>query len=176
MLSSVPAGWWWGIAAAVIAALIAWLGHTFLTAGTVLWNTQRAKVEIGTEVRAGLTPLGNRIYVRHVRDGPDVVDEKGRLKNRDHLFRVDRKTGALVARWRCDKRLGSQFKCYVDLCEPSKAEDGIISALEQAGVENVSRDGQASLFPDRYWFLLPGYPNTVTVDGFRNNLYPPRAH
>ena len=104
----------------------------------------------------------------HVRDGKDQVDDKGPLLNRTVKFSGPDIRGMLTAKVRFDRRLGFQFKCFVD--HGALAIDEVKAALIGSGFTDIGKGGGP---PRRVWFLTPDYGTCQTVDGITNNFsYP----
>jgi hypothetical protein len=173
-ISEVSNSWWYSILALVAAGMLAWIAREIAQVGSWFWGTQSARVELEREVSDALSHLSNDIYVLHVRDIADPTDSRARLRNRSHRFRRSRRTGRLVARWRCNRLLGCQFKCHLEQsCVPRKSQEEMIEALKAANFLRPTRDVHSVRHPDSYYFLLSDYD--ATSDGpFENNIYPPR--
>lgn len=166
----------WAAASISVAALLAWIGRESARSGTAIWNTHLARVRIGADVLTHLEDLHGELFLRHVRDGHDYLDEKGDLRNKDHRFKRVNRDASRSVRWRCRRNVNCQFKCYFEILGGQLTSvDAVKGALKTAGFSSIDRDGTPEIFPNRYWFILPGYPSSTTIEGYTNNSYPPAS-
>ena len=151
----------------IIAAVVAGLILTY--AVPQIWrrlNLARGRIRI--RLTEDLPDQRVALTLRHVRDGKDVVDEKGLLKNRDVLFRRTSMTGEFAATVAYERRLGFQFKCYVE--SPPQFETAVRQTLVSSGIVSVENEQNHR---ERLWFLLPNAEMCRTVDGYENNFFGP---
>ena len=127
-----------------------------------------ASVHIALHLAEELQRLNLHFGILHVRDGKDEVPGHGDLLNQEIPFQPIDRRGTIVAAVQYQKRLGFQFKCFVD---PGSVEyERVQKLLEAAKFSDVSK-GEGTTF--RIWFILPDYPKYKTTDGISNNYYYP---
>jgi hypothetical protein len=109
--------------------------------------------------------------VRHVRDGKDEIADHGPLLNEDIPFKAVDKSGKIQATVKYARKLGFQYKCYVDFLN-SETFETTKQKLSEAGFEQISQDLERE---NRAWFLIKGKPAVETRDKekFTNNYFYP---
>jgi hypothetical protein len=115
-----------------------------------------------------LQKLNLRFEILHVRDGKDEVKDAGPLLNEEIPFRAIDRHGTLEANVKYSKRLGFQFKCFVNQGEYSYEK--LEQALRGGQFIEITK-GIGPRF--RLFFILQDYPTYKTIDGFINNYYYP---
>lgn len=153
-----------GVAVAGIVALFARSSATFPG-----WSM--ARITITPPINDLSPTAGVRYTVRKIRDGTDQLKESSGLQNKNLSFRSVQGR-ELVAQVRYRKKLGFQFKCYLDLPEMRSLQE-VERLMFGTSWHSVSPDGTTpgGNPATRFWFLLEGYPICVTVDGYTNNLF-----
>lgn len=107
----------------------------------------------------------------YVRDGKEQTSgQVTSIKNKALPFNAIDGRGHLQCSVQHKKRLGFQFKCYVD--HSTMPRDRVISLLTTAGFEHPSI-GEGK--PNRIWFILPDYATHSTADNppLLNNFFYP---
>ncbi|MEQ6247452.1 hypothetical protein ABMC89_01030 [Sulfitobacter sp. HNIBRBA3233] len=137
----------------------------------------KAKAEIPDEI-AGLHLLfiryGNDLYLRDL--ASDREKYHGRLRNKVKQIRIDRETlgeRPIKVPLRVHKRLGSQFKLFVEVNgDPSPVVDYLEShdMISGVGVARRPFRGKHDTGRSRVWFLLDQIDKVETVDGMTNNF------
>lgn len=149
-----------GAGAAVAAAVVTGVWSRLLSFA----RSTRSVIELDPEPE--LLVLVERFALLYVRDGKDVVAEAGPIRNRiAEFFPSDESQATIVARFRHSRRLGAQFKCFVDF--EGEPADLVGSKLRRSGFDEPRLDEHRD---DRVWFLLHEYPRVETVDGHTNNF------
>jgi hypothetical protein len=115
-----------------------------------------------------LQKLNLQFELLHVRDGKDQVKDSGPLLNEEVPFRPIDRHGTLEAAVTYRKRLGFQFKCFVNQGEVDYSK--LEQLLKESGFVNISK-GVGPRF--RIFFVLQDYPTYTTIDGFLNNYFYP---
>jgi len=126
--------------------------------------TARIVIHLGDD----LQKLNLRFGVLHVRDGKDEMKDSGPILNEEIEFRPVDRRGTMEATVTYSKRLGFQFKSFVDHGEYDY--ERIEQLLKNSQFTDISR-GQGKKF--RIWFILNDFPTYNTFDGFLNNYYYP---
>jgi hypothetical protein len=145
------------------AELKPYIDLTYSVSAERVYVPQEQKISL--KVTSELEGKSLRFGVLHVRDGTD--EEPSALLNVQHyLQKEDGNEYSTTIEY--DKRLGFQFKCFVDYGSNDFAE--IRELLEQAGFKSISRGPRNS---QRAWFLLPEYAEYTTETGFENNFHLP---
>jgi hypothetical protein len=143
-----------------------------LTVVVVLLFVQKSSDSASTRIVIQLTDELQRANLRfgvlHARDGKDDIPGSGPILNEEVSFKQLDRHGTMEATISYSKRLGFQFKCFVDHGELEYEK--IKQLLEDAGFLEISK-GQGKRF--RIWFILKGYPTYQTMDGFINNYFYP---
>ncbi len=152
---------------AKIVLAAGWVVLTIFVA-YVLMQSDATSARIIIHLPEELQRLNLQFGVLHVRDGKDEVPGHGDLENKEIPFRPVDRRGTMEATITYKKRLGFQFKCFVDHRQYPYVE--IEKLLKDAGFLDPS-EGEGTKF--RAWFILDGYPKYTTVDGFLNNFYYP---
>jgi hypothetical protein len=149
---------------------VAWV---FLTALVVILlfvpkGTETESARIVIHLSDELQALNLRFELLHVRDGKDEVRDAGPLLNQEISFRAIDRHGNLEATVQYTKRLGFQFKCFVN--QGDYDYDKLAQMLKDSHFTEISK-GVGPKF--RIFFILPDYQKYTTVDGFVNNYYYP---
>ncbi|MGH8557504.1 MAG: hypothetical protein ACRESZ_08590 [Methylococcales bacterium] len=131
-------------------------------------NENIDSVRIVIRVNAELQKLNIHFGLLHVRDGKDEVSDKGPLLNEEIPFKEIDRHGNMEAIVNFSKRIGFQFKCFVDY-KPHEYDE-VKRLLESNNLRDISR-GEGK--PFRLWFILSEYSTYKTVDGIVNNFYYP---
>jgi hypothetical protein len=163
-----------GVAGALAAAILA--GLVFIGRSAIRSAREKTKAVIELDVSRGLADEGRlRFGLLHVRDGADQARDAGPPVNEVHWFR--RKDGdepRFFVSLRHTKKLGLQFKCFVDYSGMGFEQVADLLRQEEAlgKIFDVSEGQPGS---NRAWFLLSSssYPIVNTADGFRNNFLHP---
>jgi hypothetical protein len=152
-----------------VVLVVLWIVFTI---GVVLLVTHKggdtASARIIIHLPEDLQKLNLQFGVLHVRDGKDEVLGTGDIVNEEIPFRSVDRQGTMEATITYTKRLGFQFKCFVDHRQYEYAQ--IERLLKEAGFLDPSEGGGKKF---RIWFILEGYPTYTTIDGFMNNYYYP---
>ncbi len=120
---------------------------------------------------------GNDTYLKEL--ASDTERHHGRLRNSVHSVQVkDAEDGGklIVAKLRIHKRLGTQFKFFVDV---EGETDRVVSYLKtHAAIDDVDVTPQLvyqgkSRGHKRLFFLVKDFEEVRTVDGFVNNMIYP---
>ncbi|MCP4594790.1 MAG: hypothetical protein GY842_29005 [bacterium] len=151
-----------GLGVVVAAALARYFAK--LVRGKAGKRTARILIK----VPLGLTGSDMEFGLLHVRDGKDDVEDRGPLLNKTKSFKAVDERGTLAARIKYSKRLGFQFKCFVD--HPGMDFAEVKGILKKAGFPAVEKGGGKQ---QRAWFLHPDYPTCKTVDQITNNFFYP---
>jgi len=131
-------------------------------------GSEAASARIVINLSDELQNLNLRFELLHVRDGKDEVKDAGPLLNEEILFRAIDRHGTLEATVKYSKRLGFQFKCFVNQGEYDYGR------LEQLLKDNHFTEISKGVGPKfRIFFILPDYQTYKTVDGFLNNYFYP---
>jgi len=126
---------------------------------------------IGIHVPIELVVPEIRFGLCHVRDGKEqTAGEVTPIKNKALPLKAIDGRGHLQCIVRHNKRLGFQFKCYVD--HSTMPSDRVISLLTAAGFQYPSQ-GEGK--PNRIWFIDPQYAIHTTADNppLLNNFFYP---
>jgi hypothetical protein len=115
-----------------------------------------ASLNIVLHLTEELQQLNLHFGVLYVRDGKDQTDH-GDLKNLPIPFQAIDRIGTMKATLTYEKRLGVQFKCFVD--QGPYAYERIEQLLKNAGYSDISK-GQGE--DSRIFFILHGKPYTTT--------------
>ena len=163
-----------GILSGIITAVV--LGMSVLAWQSL--RTRRFKVRI---------VLPKSLIDQHIRLGLlHATNDDGQIINRVHRFKKSLRsimldpdvehTGGLMklgpgwkkglrsASFRYPRGLGFQYKCFVDYAGEWSA-DQVSEELKKWGCINPD---EGSGKPQRFWFLIPGYPTA----GLNNTFYP----
>ena len=129
-----------------------------------------ASARIVLSLTEDLRRLNLRFGILYVRDGKDEVPDHGKLENKRIPFEAIDRQGTLVAVIEHRRRLGFQFKCFVESRPVEFAR--IKKLLEEAHFSDVSEGGAD---PSTVWFIHPKYPKYKTMDHdpILNNFYYP---
>jgi hypothetical protein len=142
------------------------------TVGVVFLLLQKsndtASARIVIHLSDDLQKLNLQFGLLHVRDGKDEVPGSGDPINEEIPFKSIDRHGTIEATVIYTKRLGFQFKCFVDHRPYEYAQ--IENLLRDAGFLEPSEGGGKKF---RIWFILDGYRTYTTIDGFLNNYYYP---
>lgn len=150
----------WGLTLGVLTALTS--AVVFFWGDDIRRWPHLRTLRVEIDVPKSLQPGEYEFFVRHVRDGKDALDEKGRLRNRDIRFHGGARRHAYI---RHDGRLGVQYKCFVSC--PRDRMDYVEQQLERHGFLEVSRSLSGR---PRVWFLSDTGDRCTTVDGHVNNF------
>jgi len=129
-----------------------------------------ASTRIVIHLSDDLQKLDLQFGLLHIRDGVDQQRDSGPLRNTEMAFAPVDRHGTLEVVVTYQKRLGFQFKCFVDA--GSRPFDEVSRLLAENGFVDVS-PGQG--VRSRIWFILNEYP-TVETDNkppFKNNFFYP---
>jgi hypothetical protein len=151
------------------ALLVGWVVVTALLVFLLLQNTSEvATAHIVIRLSDDLQKLNLHFGLLHVRDGKDELKDSGPLLNEEIEFRAVDRRGTLEAVVKFSKRLGFQFKCFVDQGE--YGYDRIETLLKDNKFVEISKgEGKRN----RIWFILPDQSTYKTFDEFINNYYYP---
>lgn len=173
-------------AVASITGKVAWAGATSLLSWLRSWQLRSIQQHTVALARKRL-PFDHSLVVPRclvVRYGTDNYIERlasdrekydGRLQNRAITVPItvheDGSTGFRLS-VPVHKRLGTQFKCFVDVLDSSKTAE-IFEFLSRCP-SILSPDRSSSpLHRDRIYFLLNDFAVTDSIDGHKNNMcYP----
>ena len=155
----------------VVSGIISGVFTTALLAGAVavwhfLFRTEPFVLYLTPSPPVGMLGDEFKYGVLH------ALNDDGQIVNRVHWFEhVD---GAMKATIRHPRRIGFQYKCFVDIKLP--VGQGIhlkaaIDLLTKAGFNGV---GVGEGKPCRIWFLLPDHPAPKDKTGLQNNLFWPQ--
>jgi hypothetical protein len=113
---------------------------------------------------------GSDQYIEHMASDREKHD--GRLLNevlKVQVLRALDGSVSFVANLPIHKRLGTQFKCFVDVA-PGGPKDAVLEFLSSH--EEVTEVSESSSFKggDRIYFLLKKFAMVTTVEGFKNNM------
>jgi hypothetical protein len=115
---------------------------------------------------------GTDDYMRHM--ASDSEKFAGRLQNRAiRITKSSQHNGTLSLRIKVPvhKRLGTQFKCFVNV--PKGSDTSRLSRAVSSQHKFSNSDLSETLEGSRMYFLLKAYPVVKTVEGIENNhLYP----
>lgn len=142
--------------------------------------TFKANADVPKEISALkllMIRYGNDTYLRDL--ASDVERHHGRLRNRVskvHVAEAEDGGKTITARLRIHKRLGTQFKFFVDVEGDAEAVVAYLEthdAIKQVDVtprpvRNGRDKGRKRLF-----FLVSHFEQVTTVDGFVNNMIYP---
>jgi hypothetical protein len=122
------------------------------------------------EVFCLIVRYGSDQYIEHMASDREKYD--GRLLNEVVKVVVDRSVDGSVA-FSVDlpvhKRLGTQFKCYVDV-HPDGPKDAVLEFLSSHDeISDVSASSGLK-GGERIYFLLKKFATVTTVEGFKNNM------
>jgi hypothetical protein len=131
-------------------------------------TSETASARIVIHLSEELQKLNLRFELLHVRDGKDEVKDSGPLLNEEVPFRAIDRHGTLEANVRYSKRLGFQFKCFVNQGEYGYGQ--LEQLLKDSQFVEISK-GVGPKF--RIFFILQDYPTYKTIDGFLNNYFYP---
>lgn len=114
-----------------------------------------------------LVRYGTDEYIRSMASEQEKYD--GRLRNKmiDCLY----ENGKLSFTIPVHKRIGSQFKCFMEVPSESEARDIIEKQSKLKEIYDLSHSSSQNR--NRIYFLLRDYGETVTVDGLKNNMIYP---
>ena len=127
-------------------------------------------------------PVGCSLRCLFVRYGTDAYIERlasqqekyeGRLRNRVLPVELTPKGEVNYAHFaiRVHKRLGTQFKLFINCPDETRAADTAKHLRDLAFcIRNVDVVNVGGAW--RVWFLLTNYGSVLTVEGFENNLFP----
>jgi hypothetical protein len=151
------------------AILVGWIVATAVLVFLLMQNTSEvATARIVIRLGEDIQKLNPRFGLLHVRDGKDELKDAGPLLNQEIEFRAVDRRGTFEAVVKFSKRLGFQFKCFVDHGEHGYEQ--IEALLKDNKFTEISKgEGKRN----RIWFILPEYPTYKTFDGFINNYYYP---
>lgn len=116
-------------------------------------------------IRYGTDPYVERL-------ASDRERQDGRLQNRVIRLPIrEHQDGSTTFRLRIPvhRRLGTQFKCFVDVGDPSKVQE-VLAFLSKC--PSISSPGCSSspLHPQRIYFLLSTFDVVQSIDGHDNNM------
>jgi hypothetical protein len=122
------------------------------------------------EIFCLIVRYGSDQYIEHMASDREKYD--GRLINKAVKVQVERAEDGLVS-FLLDlpvhKRLGTQFKCYVDV-KPGGPKDAVLEFLSSHdGIHDVSTSSSLK-GGERIYFLLKKFATVTTVEGFQNNM------
>jgi hypothetical protein len=151
------------------AILVGWLVVSGVLVFLLMQNTSEvATARIVIRLDEDIQKLNLRFGLLHVRDGKDELRDSGPTLNEEIEFQAVDRRGTFEAVVKFSKRLGFQYKCFVD-----QGEHGFekVEALLKSNrfVEISKGEGKRN----RIWFILPEHPTYKTFDGFINNYYYP---
>lgn len=170
-------------AIAGFAARIAWAAGTATVAWLHSWrlrSVQRHNVALARKQlpfdhgllapRCLIVRYGTDLYIEHLASDQERHD--GRLQNR--ILKVPitlHPDGSTSFRLRIPvhRRLGTQFKCFVDVRDNSRTSDVLEFLSDCQSVVSADRSS-SPLHPDRIYFLLRTFPTVKAIDGFENNM------
>ena len=107
---------------------------------------------------------GTDEYIKLMANDQEKYD--GRLRN--DIIDIDYEDGLLHFVVPLHKRIGTQFKCFLETDSKEKAVKIIQRAEDFSGIYDL--DLASSQHKNRVFFLLKDYGETKTVDGFKNNM------
>ena len=132
---------------------------------------EKTTTTIGIHVPIDLVVPEIKFGLCYVRDGKEqTAGEPIPIKNKAIPFKSVDTRGHLQCKVRHSKRLGFQFKCFVDYSTMPK--DRVTALLTGNGFKSVSQ-GEGK--PNRLWFILPEYAVHDTADNppLQNNFFYP---
>jgi len=122
------------------------------------------------EVFCLIVRYGSDQYIEHMASDREKHD--GRLLNEVLRVQVERSDDGLVSFFLdlpVHKRLGTQFKCYVDV-QPGGPKDAVLEFLSSHDeIHDVSTSSSLK-GGERIYFLLKKFATVTTVEGFQNNM------
>jgi len=107
---------------------------------------------------------GTDEYIKSMANDQEKYD--GRLRN--DIIDVNYQDGSLHFVIPLHKRIGTQFKCFLETESKEKAEKIIQRTEDFSGIYDLSL--ASSQHKNRVFFLLKDYGETKTVDGLKNNM------
>ena len=113
---------------------------------------------------------GTDLYVEHLASDREKHD--GRLQNRRIAVPITaHPDGSTTFRLRIPvhKRLGTQFKCFVDVQDPSKATE-VLEFLSDCHSIVSPEHSSSPLYPKRIYFLLRAFDVVESIDKHKNNM------
>jgi hypothetical protein len=171
-----------GLATAV--ARLVWSVSTWLLqAGRFYLSCRTTKHKMNFGPFKGVPKTIKGVYCQIIRYGTDQYIEKmasdqeryeGRLQNRVYKLKSRRDCrGQYIVRLALPvhKRLGTQFKLFVRLKDPSKADDVVKFLTDTQLLSQVHVSQYHS--PPKISFLVDRFSTVNTVEGLTNNFYYP---
>lgn len=135
----------------------------FLGVAALLWQAWRTQpYVVHTNLPPPLAVPDIRLGVLHARN------DDGQIVNRVHWFRPTR-NGTWRATIRHPRRVGFQYKCFVDYGGSWSTCSVKAELVEGDFLEPDEGKGK----PKRIWFLLPSHPMVTDPSGIRNNCFYP---
>lgn len=110
---------------------------------------------------------GTDLYIQHMANDQEKYD--GRLRN--NVIDCDYTDGKLSFFVPLHKRLGTQFKCFVDFEHEDDVKNILKHKDEFTRVHSI--DESSSPYEHRLYYLLRDYGDVETIDGFKNNILMP---
>ncbi len=107
---------------------------------------------------------GTDEYIKSMANDQEKYD--GRLRN--DIIEIDHQKGRLDFVIPLHKRIGTQFKCFLEVESKEQAEKIVQNAKNFSGIYDLSL--ASSQHKNRVFFLLNDYGETTTVDGLKNNM------
>jgi hypothetical protein len=112
---------------------------------------------------------GTDDYIRHMASEREKHD--GRLQNKAIMINVvtdDDGVSSFKLELPIHRRLGTQFKCFVDVKDEARVPEVTDFLVECPRLHEVSRS--SSQFRTRIYFLLRDFAEVKTVEGISNNM------
>lgn len=113
---------------------------------------------------------GTDSYIEHLASDRERHD--GRLQNRAidvHVETHSDGSSSFRLRIPVHKRLGTQFKCFVDVEDVSRTTD-VLEFLEGCYSIVSAEHSSSPLHPHRLYFLLRDFDVVESIDGHKNNM------
>lgn len=97
----------------------------------------------------------------------------GRLRNKEIPIKIEGSEDVrLILRLPVHRRIGTQFKCYVDVVDNDSVQFVKSRLMDCAAIEDISESSSPNV--NRFYFLISNVGTAVTVDGIKNNMFFPK--